>query len=128
VLQVEMQGQVQRLVVAIDGVAVRTASAPLIGPAFAPGWHLGMTLDYPRDLGVHSADFAPVTMDQAVGFLCQSMQIGAPLSVYAYSDGTYPSSAHQIHYNDYYPDGAIVVDPTGPSPTYLLFRYDNQTF
>ena len=38
------------------------------------------------------------------------------------------SSAHQIHRNDNYPDGAIVVDATSASPTYLLFRYDNQVF
>ena len=35
---------------------VRTASAPLPAPAFAPGWHPGLSLDYPRDFGAHSGD------------------------------------------------------------------------
>lgn len=127
-LQLSIQGQVHRLVVAVDGVAVTTVSAPLVGPAFSEGWHEDTHLDYPSDLGAHSSDFASVSMDDAVDFICQHMVIGAPIAVYAYSDGNYPSSAHQIHRNDNYPDGAIVTDPTADSPLYLLFRYDDQVF
>ncbi len=127
-LQLSIAGQVQRLVTSVNGVAVTTASAPLVGPAYAEGWHQNVVLDYPTDLGVHSGDFTSVTLDEGVAFLCSHLQIGAPVSVYAYSDGSEPSSAHQIHRNDNYPDGAIVVDPTSPDPTYLLFRYATQTF
>jgi hypothetical protein len=129
VLQLSIQGQVQRLVVAVDGVAVTSVSAPLIGPAFSENWHTGgFQLDYPTDLGSHSTDFTLVTMNEAVDFICNHMNIGAPVSVYAYSDGSAPSSAHQIHRNDNYPDGAIVANPNSPSPIYLLFRYANQVF
>ena len=128
VLELSIQGQVQRLVVSVNGVAVKTASAALLGPAWAEGWHQNVALDYPSYLGVHSADFKSVTLDGGVAFICNHMTIGSKVSVYAYSDGSEPSSAHQVHRNDNYPDGAIVPDPTAPNPTYLLFRYANQTF
>lgn len=128
VLQLSMLGQVQRLVVSVDGVAVTTLKAPLVGPPFAEGWHPNVTLEYASDLGIHSTDFSSATMDEAVGFLCSHLEVGALVSVYAYSDGTKPSSAHQIHRNDNYPDGAVVIDPTSASPTYLLFRYADQIF
>lgn len=127
-LQLSIQGQVQRLVASVDGVAVTTLTKPLIGPAYAEGWHVDQNLDYPTDLGAHSADFAEVSMDQAVDFICSHVELGSPVSVFAYSDGTAPSSAHQIHRNDKYPDGAIVVNPTSATPTYLLFRYLDQVF
>jgi hypothetical protein len=127
-LQLSIQGQVQRLVASVDGVAVTTVQNPLLGPAYSEGWHLDQSIDYVSDLGVHSSDFTDVTLDEAVDFLCSHLEIGAPVAVFAYSDGTKPSSAHQIHYNDNYPDGAIVANPTSASPTYLLFRYSDQVF
>jgi hypothetical protein len=119
---------VHRLVVAVDGVAVTSVSAPLVGPAFSEGWNEDVHLDYVTDLGAHSTDFAAVSMDEAVDFICSAVEIGAPISVYAYSDGSNPSSAHQIHRNDHYPDGAIVADPTSATPLYLLLRYADQIF
>jgi hypothetical protein len=128
VLQLSMLGQVQRLVVAVDGVAVTTTQAPLVGPAFSEGWHPDVFLDYPMDLDAHSEDFVGVSMTEAEEFLCSYLDLGAPVSVYAYSDGSAPSSAHQTHRNDNYPDGAIVAQPTSASPVYLLFRYTDQVF
>lgn len=128
VLQLSMLGQVQRLVVSVSGVAVTTVSAPLAGPAYSEGWHEEVPLDYATDLGVHSTGFTSVSITEAERLLCEYLDVGAPVSVYAYSDGSKPSSAHQIHYNDTYPDGAIVAEPTSGSPTYLLFRYDDQVF
>lgn len=128
VLQLSMQNQVQRLVASIDGVAIATKSAPLLGPPYSEGWHENVEMEYASDLGVHSTDFSPASMDEAIDFICSHLDLGAPVSVYAYSDGSKPDSAHQIHSNDGYPDGAIVVDPTSSTPTYLLFRYLDQVF
>lgn len=128
VLEVMMLGQVQRLVVSVDGVAVHRVDGQLLGPGFSEGWHLDMDLDYVGDLGVHSTDFTPVSMDEAVAFVCEGLEVGAPVSVFAYSDGSRPSSAHQVHWNERYPDGAIVAHPTAESPTYLLFRYADDVF
>ena len=128
VLQLSILGQIQRLVVNVDGVLTSQASAALVGPAFAEGWHENVPLDYPGDLGSHSADFTAATRDEAVAFLCSHLELGAPVAVYAYSDGTEPSSAHQIHRNNGYPDGAVAVQPTSATPTYLLFRFSDQVF
>jgi hypothetical protein len=128
VLELTMLGQVQRLVVSVDGVAVTTTQAPLVGPPFAEGWHPDVALEYPTDLGLHSPEFTSVTIAEAEGFLCSHLELGEPVSVYAYSDGSSPSSAHQIHSNDNYPDGAIVVGPTTATPLYLAFRYETQVF
>lgn len=128
VLEVSMAGGVQRLVVSVGGVAVHAVRAPLLGPPFSEGWHRDLALDYPTDLGAHSGEFTPVTMDEAVAFTCSELEVGAPIAVFAYSDGSNPSSAHQIHRNDRYPDGAIVARPTSDEPVYLLYRYLDQTF
>lgn len=85
-------------------------------------------LDYPTDLGVPSQDSTAVSMDEAVQFICTRLDLGAPVSIYSYSDGSHPSRAHLIHRNDPFPDGAIVVDPTSASPQCLLFRYADQVF
>jgi hypothetical protein len=87
-----------------------------------------MTLDYVDDLGAHSDDLEPASFDGAIDFVCGATAVGAPISVFAYSDDPDSSRAHQIHRNDNYPDGAVVVDPQSATPTYLLFRYLNQTF
>jgi len=128
IVQLSILGQVQRLVVSVDGIGVMSKAAPLLGAPYEEGWHTGFNLDYVADLAVHSTDFTSVPMNEAVTFLCDHLTVGSPVSVYAYCDGTYPASAHQIHYNDKYPDGAIVVDPASANPTWLLFRYDNQVF
>ncbi len=128
VLQLSILGHNQRLVVSVDDIAIHQVNAPLVGPPYEEGWHTDQHLDYPGDLGVASTDFTTVSMTEAVDFLCGELALGAPVSVYAYCDGDYPSSAHQIHRNNNYPDGAIVVHPDSASPTWLLFRYTNQSF
>lgn len=49
------------------------------------------------------------------------------ISVLAYAEDN-PSSAHQIHFNESYPDGAIVANPTAKAQTYLAFRFGDQEF
>lgn len=127
-VQLSMLGVVQRLSVSVEDIAIATASKPLLGPPWAEGWHENQDIDYRTDLGLHSTDFSPATADEAVAFLCEHLALDAPVSVFAYSDGSKPSSAHQIHRNDNYPDGAVVANPTSDNPTYLLFRYSNQVF
>jgi hypothetical protein len=127
VLEVTLLGGVQRLVVNVEGIAVAATSAPLVGPPFAEGWHEDVVLDYPDDLGLHSDAFEQVTIEGAEAFLCRHLVIGEPISVYAYAEDN-PSSAHQIHFNESYPDGAIVAGPTSESPTYLAFRFGDQAF
>jgi len=128
VLQVSIYGEVHRLVVSVNEVSVLSVASPLLGPPYQEGWHPNMNLDYPNDLDVHSQEFKSVSMDETVNFICQPLQIGSSVSVYAYCSGEYLGSAHQIHRNDHYPDGAIVINPQAQLPTYLLFRYSDQVF
>ena len=127
-VQLSIHGQVQRLVVSVKEIAITTVSEPLLGPPYEEGWHADQSIDYWTDLGVHSTDFSSATMDETVDFICAHLDLGAEVSVFAYSDGEKPSSAHQIHRNDKYPDGAIVAHPTSKNPIYLLFRYEDQVF
>ena len=138
VVQVELGGATHRVVVNVQSdragadPLVRTAvvDAPLPAPAFAPGWHPGLTLDYPRDLGVHSdAGWDALSLTAATTRISEPIQVGAPIAVYASSSGgTYSHSTHLIHRNGGDADGALVIDPTGPAPQWLLFAFADQTF
>ena len=126
-VQLSILGGVQRLVVSVEDIAVTSVSHALIGPPYEEGWHEGQDLDYATDLGVHSTDMA-ASKDEVVAFICAHLELAEEVSIFAYSDGSRPTSAHQIHRNNKYPDGAIVANPTSGSPTYLLFRYADQVF
>ncbi len=136
VIQLRMDGGVQRLVVNVKSdygdprVAMGRVSAPLPAPAYEEGWHPGVTLDYPTTLGVHAdAGFELVDLEHAAARVYDAVTVGAPLSVYASSSGgSYAASAHKVHRNGAQNDGAIVVDPTGAQPTWLLFHFLNQSF
>ncbi|MBU1219444.1 hypothetical protein KKF97_06485 [Myxococcota bacterium] len=127
-LQLSISGGIQRLVVSAVDISYTSVHHSLLGPAFEKGWHEDQDIDYWNDLGVHSTDFTTGTILDVIDFICENLEIGQEISVFAYSDGSKPSSAHQIHRNDDYPDGAIVVNPTSDDPIYLLFRYSNQVF
>jgi hypothetical protein len=94
-------------------IRVRGLTAPLPAPAFAPGWHPGLTLDYPRDLGVHSgAGWDALSLTAATARIADPIQVGAPIAVYASSSGgTYSHSTHLVHRNGGDADGALVIDP-----------------
>lgn len=130
IVQVLMGGAVYRMVVNTD---VRLATVPhaLPAPAFADGWHLGVSLDYPTTLDAHSASFAAEPdMSALVQKVIAGLDVGDPISVYATSGAGRPESAHLVHRNPKVAntDGAIVVGPTSASPTFLLFAFDDQTF
>lgn len=136
VVQVELGGAVYRMVVNVQSngadpnIRVRTATGALPAPAFAPGWHPGLSLDYPRDLGVHSgAGWEPLDLAAATTWASAPIEVGAPIAVYATSSGgSFAASAHLVHRNGSNHDGAIVVDPTGTAPRWLLFSFADQTF
>jgi hypothetical protein len=136
IVQVDFGGAVYRMVVNVlssgadPDIRVRAVNAPLPAPAFAAGWHPGLALDYPRDLGVHSgAGWDALDLTEATAWAAAPIDVGAPIAVYATSSGgTFAHSAHLIHRNGGGEDGAIVIDPTGASPRWLLFSFADQTF
>lgn len=135
VIQISIDGGIQRLVVNLQSsfgdpnIRYRTMSAPLPAPAYAEGWHPGLMLDYPT-LGLHSdAGWEALPLEQVAARVYDAVPLGAPLSVYSTSSGgTYAASSHLIHRNGQQNDGAIIVDPLGAQPTWLLFHFANQAF
>jgi hypothetical protein len=99
-------------------------------PAWSEGWHAGVALDYVSTLGVHStAGFLPYEMNALVAQVSDRLTLGAPISIYATSaGGAKADSAHLIHRNATNKDGAIVIDPKGAAPRFLLFHFADQTF
>jgi hypothetical protein len=137
IVQVMMGGAVYRMVVNVlstgtdPNILIRTLSARLPPPAFAEGWHPGLSLDYALDLGVHTTDasWESVDMATATARISDPIVIGAPIAVYATSSGgANAASTHLIHRNGVAADGALVLDPTGPAPQWLLFHFADQTF
>ena len=135
VIQISIDGGIQRLVVNLassfgdPNLRVRSLTAPLPAPAYEEGWHPGLTLDYPA-MGLHSdAGWDALTLEQVATRIYDAVPLGAPLSVYSTSSGgDRAASAHLVHRNGRMNDGAIVIDPRGAEPTWLLFHFANQTF
>ncbi|MBI2391191.1 MAG: hypothetical protein HYV09_16495 [Deltaproteobacteria bacterium] len=111
VLQMKMNGAIYR---AVD--------------PWSEGWHPGVALDYASMLGVHAgpSGFVPYEMLPLSKEIESAIDLGTKVSVYAWSSGG--ASAHKIHRNGTNTDGAIVLDPGGGRPRWLLFHFADQTF
>jgi hypothetical protein len=140
VVQVLMGSAVYRMVVDVHGDQVRrepevrfaSVIRPLPQPPYYEGWRTDVSLDYATMLDVHAddADFAPRAAGELVSEIASLLPIGQPVSVYAHAGEGGGETADRIHRSTQSPgeDGAIVVGPTGPSPRFLLFHFDGQTF
>jgi hypothetical protein len=136
IVQVIAKGKVYRMVVNVLSTRgdpdVRYFAGPgpkMPGPAFAEGWHTGVTLDYAADLGRHNADFAATPMADLVTSIDRAIELDAKISVYgASSGGSYAHSAHKVHRNGNSQDGAMVLAPDSETPRYLLFHFAQQVF
>ncbi len=134
IVQVKMQGAVYRMVVNVQSdragqdprVSYLEKAVTLPAPAWGEGWHTGLTLDYVKDFGAKATEFAPVEMAALSAKIADAIPLDAKISVY--SDTSGGASTHLVHRNDGTKDGAIVLDPDGPSPRAMLFRFSNQDF
>jgi hypothetical protein len=132
VLEVTVNGDAYRMVANVlstsndPHVWLGETDAPLVGDAWAEGWHPGPQLDYVSTLHVTKTQFTEGDETAAVARLQDKLQIGAKISVYATSQNS-PSSAHLIHRNATNADGAIVLDPD-TAPHYLLTAFPEQSF
>ena len=135
VLEVKTQADVYRMVVNVKSdkgtdrrVRFQELGVALPDPAWEPGWHPGLKLDY-VGLGAHSTTgFEPFEMDPLIARVVGDLRIGDPISVYATSGNGITSSAHLVHRVSGKNDAAIVVDPKSDAPTFLLFHFLEQTF
>jgi hypothetical protein len=134
VLQVDLAGATYRMVVNVQSdhpdadpaVRMLAVDAPMVGPAFAEGWHVPVGFDYVQSLAVHSPAFQPHGIDELTALISAELEIGAPISVFATTDGG--ASTHLVHRNAPAEDGAIVTHPTSATPHWLLFAFSTQTF
>jgi hypothetical protein len=133
VLQVMMGGAAYRMVINVQSdfgdprVQFMNVDAALPTPAWADGWHTGVQLDYETTLGVHSDDFTPYDLAELSNLIADQIDLDEPVSVYADTSGGH--SAHKVHKNSgMNVDGAIVLDPTGASPRWLVFHFEDQVF
>jgi hypothetical protein len=132
IVEVTMNGAVYRMVVNIDSttgdpdVQYLAIDHALPGPAWAEGWHTGLSLDYVNDLGVHANAFTPYALTDLANLVTDAIPLGGKVSVFAQSSGG--SSAHLVHRNGGNVDGAIVLDPDGSMPKALLFHFSDQSF
>jgi hypothetical protein len=136
ILEVTMGGAAYRVVINVRStlsgvdpdVLLADHAAPLPAPVWADGFHAGVALDYFTTLGLHSdsPEFVKHPMAELVSLVIGKIDVGSKVSVYAAGDGG--DSVHLVHRNGRNEDGAIVLDPTGGSPRFLLFHFANQTF
>lgn len=132
VLEVKANGNVYRMVVNVlstqgpPDVYYTTTPHALPAPAFAEGWHTGVSLDYATDLSMHVGNFTPVAFDALVKKVIDAIPLDGKVSVYSSTSGG--GSSHLVHRNRNGQDGAIVLDADGASPTFMLFHFDEQQF
>ncbi len=132
VLEVKAKGSVYRMVVNVlsnqgpPDVYYTTTPHALPAPAFAEGWHTGVSLDYVTDLSMHVANFKPIAFEALVKKVIDAIPLDGKVAVYSSTSGG--GSTHLVHRNGSGNDGAIVLDPDGASPTFMLFHFDEQQF
>lgn len=97
-------------------------------PTWNEGFHSVVGLDYARDLGLHAAQspFERVEAAALVDRVVARLTPGDPVAVY--SQGSGGSSTHIVHRNGQSDDGAIVLDPQGTTPRWMVFHFENQAF
>lgn len=115
--------------IAVDDPAVRVAqtSAPLVGPAWASGWHEGVSLDYASSLGMHSdSGFSAKTKQELGALVAAALPAGTKVSAFMFGFDTH-DGGHKVHRNGGGDDGALVAIGGG-TPKWLLFHFSQQTF
>ena len=134
VVQLMVDGAAYRMVVNVlstsnePRVFLGETDAPLVGGAWAEGWHLGAQLDYATTLGVTKSQFTLADEATAAQRVYDRIELGQHVSVFATSGGApQADSAHLIHRHTPNTDGAIVLDPE-TAPHYLLTAFAEDNF
>lgn len=124
-LQVKTKGDVYDVAVNIDGLEAEV-DAPLPGEPWSEGWHLNATLDYVKDLGLHSEAFQLTGLAEVRARIETAIANANHVAIFAtpYNHG----GAHLVHRQDGRRDGAIVLDPLSSKPHVLAFRFEKHSF
>jgi hypothetical protein len=142
-IELKVAGKIERVVLtatdtdAADGkMHFLSKDAPLVGPAWAEGWHTGAdaALDYVNGLGAHGPDFKPLSIAELTAAVSDPIGIGDRISLFSTSDDTpgtalYGTRSHLVHrysQGGAGADGAVVLHPDTTHPTWLLFYYASE--
>ncbi len=124
-LQVRMNNQIYDVAANVDG-QMTTRDAPLLAGPWAEGWHTADALNYPTDLGAHSADFT-MTGTNAVASAVEN-ELAQANHVSIFCTGYGPDGCHLVHRQGTGRDGAIVINPLSPTARWLLFDFTGDGF
>jgi hypothetical protein len=128
-LQVRANGQTYDVAVNVQdpqNVDYLARDLPLPDGAWKEGWHPGAAgqLDYPS-INVHAGEFTPTPQAQLESALDTELASANHISIFMTGYG--PDGGHLVHRNGGGTDGAIVIDPLGPSRM-LMFHFSTQSF
>jgi hypothetical protein len=132
-LQIQMNGAIYDIAIdATDGQThtddVHTGTLDIAmpsGPAWAEGFHTGVTIDYPS-LGVHSSALPLDTKAQIVSAITADLATVNHISIYTTTYGS--DGAHLVHRNGSGHDGVVVSEPLSPTSHLRLFSFSDQSF
>jgi hypothetical protein len=133
-VEVETGGAMYRLFVNVESdqgppdVYEKELDAPIVGPAWSDGWHVGIPNDYAVQLGLHAPDFTEITTVDLVPKITDQLNLGDKISIFASSSNPGSDSAHLVHRVGSNQDGGIVLHPDGATPHWIVMRFDEQTF
>ena len=125
-VQVVAGGETYDIAVNTDSGFIAERDAPLPAGSWNEGWHTGVSLDYPADLGLHASDFTAASeavVDQDVE---NALATANHISVFAtpYNRG----GAHLVHRQGSGHDGAVITDPLSATSHLFAFHFSNQSF
>lgn len=142
-IEVRVAGKIERVVITATDTSTAdgkmhflSKDAPLIGPAWAEGWHSGadVTVDYANGLGVHGPEFKTLSIAELTAAVSAPIGIGDRISLVSTVDdapgsalyGTRSHLVHRYSQGGAGADGAIIVHPD-TKPTWLLFYYASES-
>jgi hypothetical protein len=119
-----MNGSIYDVAANVDGLETEQ-DGPLVGGAWAEGWHTQDGLDYVKDLGLHSAAFTLTGLSAVAQEVETKLAQANHVSIFCTGYG--PTGCHLVHRNSG-GDGAIVLDPLSSSPHWLVFDFNTDNF
>ncbi len=130
-LQVEASGKrydVAITIAAVDGTPIGILEKDIAPALPDPGWS-GAGFDYPKDLGVASADYTPLAKSMLLSRLQGQLATASRVGIHgrAYADGT---GLHNVHRNGGTRDGVILMRRNGAGGTdhAVALRFSGDVF
>jgi hypothetical protein len=125
-IQVTAAGATYDVAVNTDAGFIAHRDVRLPGAAWSEGWHSNASLDYVRDLGLHSGDFTAENQTQTDQDVEAVLASANHISIFATPYNH--SGVHLVHRQGQGHDGAVITDPLSPTAHLLAFHFSDQRF